>query len=200
MNAPTGIELKKLRESKGITLERAAQDTCMRAAVLGDLEESGHGEDLPAVYDRLSLSMYARYLGVDMETTRRATSPPEAIRLAPLGVRIRRMGRAIKAPRLDPAQRNRLLTIAKTTSAVVVVVLAVGLWSLNAKLDRLNLDERPIHGVAVDRASAESPPPGGEAVPLTITGETVSLDSPYVPVVDNSPGLNLTSSGHVSLE
>jgi len=55
---------------------------------------------------------------------------------------IRRMGRPPKPPRLDRQQRNRLLTVAKTTSTAVVVVLAVGLYSLNAKLARLSVDEK----------------------------------------------------------
>jgi hypothetical protein len=46
-----------------------------------------------------------------------------------------------KPPRLSPAQRNRLVSIAKTTSAAIVTVLAIGLWSLNAKLSRLDIDE-----------------------------------------------------------
>lgn len=200
MSAPTGLELKKLRESKGITLDQAARDTCMRAAVLGALEEVGHGEDLPAVYDKLSLSMYARYLGVDMEMTRRATRTPEGVRIAPVGVRIRRMGRAAKAPRLDPAQRSRLLTIAKTTSTIVVVVLAVGLWSLNAKLDRLNLDDRPVHAAGETAAPAAPELPPLETVPLTITGETLSLGGPMIPPGENGGVLNLTSSGRIDLE
>ena len=200
MSAPTGLELKKLRESKGITLDQAARDTCMRATVLGALEEVGHGEDLPAVYDKLSLSMYARYLGVDMEMTRRATRTPEGVRIAPVGVRIRRMGRAAKAPRLDPAQRSRLLTIAKTTSTIVVVVLAVGLWSLNAKLDRLNLDDRPVHAAGETAAPAAHELPPRETVPLTITGETLSLGGPMIPPGENGGVLNLTSSGRIDLE
>jgi len=200
MSAPTGLDLKKIRESKGITLEQAARDTCMRSTVLGALEEVGHGEDLPAIYDKLSLSMYARYLGVDMEMTRRATRTPEGVRVAPVGVRIRRMGRAIKAPRIDPAQRSRLLTIAKTASGIVVVVLAVGLWSLNAKLERLNLDDRPVHISETAAAPNEAKVPPRESVPLTITGETLSLGGPMIPPGDDSRGLNLTSSGHVSLE
>jgi hypothetical protein len=34
-----------------------------------------------------------------------------------------------------------LVSIAKTTSAAIVTVLAIGLWSLNAKLSRLDIDE-----------------------------------------------------------
>ena len=142
MNPHPGQELKRLRESKGISLEKAAADTCLRAGLLGELEESADVNALPDVYRKLSLRMYARYLGLDVEVTRRATPTKEGMRIMPVGKFIRHMGRPPRSPRLEPGQRNRLLAVAKTTSAAIVVVLVVGLWSLNAKLSRLNLDDR----------------------------------------------------------
>jgi cytoskeletal protein RodZ len=141
MSTAVGQELKALRESKGITLEQAAQDTCLRAGFLRELEECNTDSDFPDVYHKLSLRMYARYLGVEIETTRRAVRTAEGTRFSPVGMFVRRMGRPPKPPRLSPAQRNRLVNIAKTTSAAIVTVLAVGLWSLNAKLSRLDIDE-----------------------------------------------------------
>ena len=142
MSEHPGRELKKLREAKGITLEQAARDTCLRAGLLQALEESSDEDLLPSVYQKLSLRMYARYLGLDFEVTRRATRTANGrTRIAPVGVFLRRMGRPAKLSRLDPAQRTRLLTVAKTTSAAGGTVLAVGLWSLNAKISRLHFDE-----------------------------------------------------------
>ncbi len=141
----TGAELKELRESQGITLEQAAEATCLRAGFLREIEEVADYEALPEVYRKLSFCMYARFLGVEMETTRRAAeskSVKSKRLIVPMTNFIRRMGRPPKPPRLDRQQRNRLLTVAKTTSAAVVVVLAIGLYSLNAKLARLNIDER----------------------------------------------------------
>jgi cytoskeletal protein RodZ len=129
----TGAELRDLRESKGITLEQAAEATCLRVGFLREMEEAADYEAIPEVYQKLSFRMYARFLGIEMETTRRAVRSES---------RKSRMGRPPKPPVLDRQQRNRLLTVAKTTSAAVVVVLAVGLYSLNAKLARLNIDER----------------------------------------------------------
>lgn len=141
----TGAELREIRESKGITLEAAAESTCLRPGFIRELEEIADYESIPEVYRKLSFRMYARLLGVEMETTRRA-QPDESrrskSRIVPMTNFVRRMGRPPKPPVLDRSQRNRLLTIAKTTSAAVVVVLAVGLYSLNAKLARLNVDER----------------------------------------------------------
>jgi len=145
MGAMTGAELKELRESQGITLEQAAEATCLRPGFLREIEEVADYEALPEVYRKLSFCMYARFLGVEMETTRRAAeskSVKSKRLIVPMTNFIRRMGRPPKPPRLDRQQRNRLLTVAKTTSAAVVVVLAIGLYSLNAKLARLNIDER----------------------------------------------------------
>jgi cytoskeletal protein RodZ len=145
MVAMTGAELKDLRESKGITLEQAAEATCLRAGFLREMEEVADYEAIPEVYRKLSFCMYARFLGVEMETTRVAVETKSAKSkklIVPMTNFIRRMGRPPKPPRLDRQQRNRLLAVAKTTSAAVVVVLAVGLYSLNAKLARLNIDER----------------------------------------------------------
>lgn len=166
MNPHPGQELKKLRESKGISLEKAAADTCLRAGLLKELEESADVNALPDVYRKLSLRMYARYLGLEFEVTRRATPTSEGVRIMPVGKFIRRMGRPPKSPRLEPAQRNRLLAVAKTTSAVIVVVLVAGLWSLNAKLSRLNLDDRPAG--AHRHADREAAPVGDQTSQLQI--------------------------------
>lgn len=142
MSTATGPELKNLRESKGVTLEQAAADTCLRPGFLRELEERDTAADFPDVYHQLSLRMYARYLGLEVEPERRKTAPADqGPRISPVGLFVRRMGRPPKPPRLSPAQRNRLVGIAKTTSAAVVTVLAIGLWSLNAKLSRLDIDE-----------------------------------------------------------
>ena len=141
----TGAELRELRESKGITLEQAAEATCLRAGFLREMEEVTDYDAMTEVYRKLSFRMYANFLGVEMETTRRAVrteSRKSRINIVPVTNFVRRMGRPPKPPVLDRQQRNRLLTIAKSTSAAVVVVLAVGLYSLNAKLARLNIDER----------------------------------------------------------
>ena len=142
MNTATGPELKALRESQGLTIEQAAANTCLRPGFLRELEERTTAADFPDVYHRLSLRMYARYLGLEMAPQHRpAVRNGHGPRISPVGLFVRRMGRPPKPPRLSPAQRNRLVNIAKTTSAAVVTVLAIGLWSLNAKLSRLDIDE-----------------------------------------------------------
>jgi cytoskeletal protein RodZ len=173
MSTPIGQELKALRESKGITLEQAAAATCLRAGFLRELEESSAVEDLPDVYRKLSLRMYARYLGLEVEITRRAVATDEGTRISPVGQFVRRMGRPPKPPRLDPAQRNRLLTVAKTASAAVVTVLAVGLWSLNAKLSRLNVDE-----LADRKARLVTAPEPTPLTPVVVDWPKCELDHP----------------------
>ena len=141
MTTAIGPELQALRESKGLTLEKAAGDLCLRPGFLRELEECNTAADFPDVYHKLALRMYARYLGLEVENTRRAVRTDEGLRIAPVGTFVRRMGRLPKPPRLSPAQRNRLVNVAKTTSAAIVTILAIGLWSLNAKLSRLDIDE-----------------------------------------------------------
>ena len=180
MTAPTGAQLKEIRESKGIALEQAAADTCMRAGFIRELEETADCSALDEVYQKLSFSMYARYLGVELETTRCALplrTGRSKLRLVPITNFIRRMGRAPKPPRLDRHQRNRLLAVAKGTSAAVVVVLAIGLYSLNAKLARLNVDEKAEEITA--RHAAPEPRPQ-----LTLFSAQIA-DFPHVVLEEN---------------
>lgn len=152
MSEHPGRELKKLREAKGISLAQAARDTRLREGLLRELEECSDIDELPEVYRKLSLRMYARYLGLEFELTRRAPRSVEGrMRITPVGFFLRRSGRPAKPARLDPAQRNRLLAVAKTASAAIVTVLAVGLWSLNAKISRLHFDDTPLPVAEVKR-------------------------------------------------
>lgn len=187
MGHMTGGELKELRESRGITLERAAADTCLRAGFLRELEEAADYGAIPEVYQKLSFLMYARYLGVETETTRRA-APAKSQRtirrcLVPMTNFIRRMDRPPKPPRLDRGQRNHLLVVAKTTSVLVVVVLAIGLYSLNAKLARINIDEKT-EVYAAQRAAVEAPRPQLTINCLTESAPpSLSLDEEYALVL-----------------
>ena len=68
------------------------------------MEEVADFEALTEVYQRLSFLMYARFLGVEMETTRRAL-PRNARKskrlIVPMTNFIRRISRPPKPPRLD---------------------------------------------------------------------------------------------------
>lgn len=189
MNPHPGQELKKLRESKGISLEKAAADTRLRAGLLQELEESADVNALPDVYRKLSLRMYARYLGLEFEVTRRATATREGVRIMPVGKFIRRMGRPPRSPRLEPGQRNRLLTVAKATSAAIVVVLVAGLWSLNAKLSRLNLDDRPAparHHAGREVAAAADQPSQLQ-IHAVLPVERIVLEDPVTLTLEPGP-------------
>lgn len=194
----TGADLRAIRESKGITLEQAAEATCLRAGFLNEMEEIADYGVIPEVYQKLSFRMYARFLGVEMETTRCAQprhSRKTKRLIVPMTNFVRRISRQPKAPRLDRQQRNRLLTVAKTTSAAVVVVLAVGLYSLNAKLARLNIDEKAA-SLGVQQLPAEAQPQ------LTLhSGDAVSL--PHVALEENcslvlSPVAQITATETVA--
>jgi len=69
------------------------------------------------------------------------------------------MGRPPRTERRDPsAPRERVLSVVKATSAAVVAVLAVGLWSLNAKLSRLGPEEERPQPALVVHAENPLPP------------------------------------------
>ncbi len=190
----TGSALKDIRESKGISLEEAAEATRLRPGFLKELEDVDDYEAIPEVYQKLSFRMYAQHLGVEMETTRRAM-PRESRRsrglIVPMTNFVRRMGRPPKPPVLDRHQRNRLLTVAKATSAAVVVVLAIGLYSLNAKLARLNVEEKN-EAFAAQQAAMEPRPQ------LTLFSAQVA-DFPHISI-EQPCELSLISSAPESRE
>lgn len=181
MSQKPGRELKRLRESKGITLEQAAKDTCLRAGFLEEIENCATPDDLPGVYHKLSLKMYSRYLGLEVAPDSCTPASGEKIRIAPTGMFIRRMGRPPKAARKEPAQRSSLLGFVKATGAAVVVVLAFGLWSLNAKLSRLNIDDLPDRSERAAQAAALAAPVAPQ--------ETPAVQEP-VPSLENAVGLD----------
>ena len=61
-----GDLLRYEREQKGLTLERAADHSRIKPAVLAAIE-SGETQDIPSVYLRGYIRNYARFLGVDPE-------------------------------------------------------------------------------------------------------------------------------------
>ena len=84
MNLRPGQELKKIRESKGITLEKAAADTCLRTDLLRQLEDEETVDAMPEIYRKLSLRMYARYLEVPVNHNRTVTRESGDIALSPV--------------------------------------------------------------------------------------------------------------------
>jgi len=64
---PLGIDLKRIREEKGITLKEIADATRISLRHMQNLE-SGHYKDLPGgIYNRAFLRAYCEHLGIDTE-------------------------------------------------------------------------------------------------------------------------------------
>ena len=63
-----GDILRQRRESKGITLEQAAEDTRIREKFLGALESGDHHALPGAVYTKGFLRNYAEYLDLSSRT------------------------------------------------------------------------------------------------------------------------------------
>ena len=141
MNPHPGQELKMSREAKGISLEQAAKDTCLRADILRQLEENDSVDNMPEVYHRLSLRMYARYLEVPVVKSRGPRQPGD-VALSPVDgcVELAYSDTMRDAP--EPKKR-RVVGPGTVLAVSALIILTTGLWSLNAKLSRLNFEERP---------------------------------------------------------
>lgn len=74
MESLTGPELKKLRESKGISLAEAAKATCLRNSIITAIETDGPCDLLSPLYLDLSRRTYARYLA---DAAQKETSSPK---------------------------------------------------------------------------------------------------------------------------
>jgi hypothetical protein len=140
--------------------------------------------------------MYSRYLGMEIPSAACISPVEEKARITPVGTFIRRMGRPPKANRTEPGQRSSLFGLAKVTSAAVVTVLALGLWSLNAKLSRLNIDdipdraERTAQPAPAAAVQQETPPPP-EPTALALPPEPVSLDHSILLSLTPAPAASL---------
>ncbi len=137
MNPNAGQELKKVRESKGLSVEEAARDVCLRADLLRELEDGGEDRSLPDVYRKLSLRMYARYLGVAFTASRDGHSTV----LSPVDGCVE-LAYSENMPDEAEPKKRRVVGPGTILAASAVLVLTTGLWSLNAKISRLNFEER----------------------------------------------------------
>lgn len=166
MNPQVGQELKKVRESKGVSLDQAARELCLRAGLLRELEEGEEDRNVPDVYRKMSLRMYARYLGVAFNRTR----DDKTAELSPVDGCVE-LAYSEKM-REEPEPKKRRFAGAGTVLAVTaVLILATGLWSLNAKISRLNFEEKAAAPVATP-AEAE---PVRIAAPAAVS-ENVRLE------------------------
>ena len=185
MNPQAGQELKKIRESRGISLEQAAQDMRLRSDLLRELEDGGDDRNMPEVYRKLSLRMYARYLDVAFNPTR----DDKNIELSPVDGCVELAYSEKLSDEAEPKKR-RVVGTGTILAATAVLVLATGLWSLNAKISRLNLDEKQARPAATaePEVALTAPPAVDESVRLedsvflTLTpaesGTNVAPDAP----------------------
>jgi cytoskeletal protein RodZ len=167
MNLRPGQELKKIREAKGITLEKAAADTCLRKDLLRQLEDEETVDAMPEIYRRLSLRMYARYLDVPVAQNRTANREAGEVELSPVDGCVELA--YSDSLRNEPEPKKRRTVGPGTVLAVsTLLILTTGLWSLNAKVSRLNFDEKRERVVVVEKASLVPP----------VSSESVRLEDP----------------------
>ncbi len=176
MSQLSGEELKKIRESKGIPLDKAATDLCLRPDLLRALESSGEIEILSDTYKRLSLQMYGRYLGKTLPGSHPVKSAAREVPLSPPVV----LAYSDKLDPKVPKPKRRKLGLATLAVTAVLLFLASGLWSLNAKLARLT--PKPKSPVAVNVETQNVEDTKAKAVDTQLTDneilppEQVNLD------------------------
>src|ERR1041385_2347915 len=78
-----GQQLQAAREKKGVSIEKAAEDTKVRVDILHALETDDYSAMVAPVYAKGFLKIYAQYLGLDAQAMRvqydemvRASAPP----------------------------------------------------------------------------------------------------------------------------
>ena len=185
MNPQAGPELKKVREAKGLSLEQAARDLCLRADVLRELEGTEEERSLPDVYRKLSLRMYARYLGVAFNPSR----DEHRVELSPVNSCVE-LAYSEKM-RDEPAPKKRRTMVAGTVlAATAVLILTTGLWSLNAKISRLNSDGKPPRAVVPATPSVDLSAPAAVKESVRLEDSvflTLTPDAPAPTVAPEAP-------------
>ena len=156
MNLRPGQELKKIRESKGITLEKAAADTCLRTDLLRQLEDEETVDAMPEIYRKLSLRMYARYLEVPVNNNRTVARGPGEVALSPVDGCVELAYSESLRGESEP-KKHRTVGPGTVLAVSTLLILTIGLWSLNAKISRLNFDEKHEVPVVVEKVSLVPP-------------------------------------------
>jgi cytoskeletal protein RodZ len=171
MSQLSGEELKEIRESKGVSLEKAAADLCLRPELLRALESNTGSEFLSDTYHRLSLQMYARYLGQSRPGTASRESTDRKTPLSPVHSCVELAYSDKLDPKVGKPKRRKLRGVT-LVAAASIAALALGIWSLNAKLARLT--PAPKQTVV-----EEATPPETKTEPATAD---VPADSVILPV------------------
>jgi cytoskeletal protein RodZ len=182
MNLRPGQELKKIRESKGITLEKAAADTCLRKDLLRQLEDEETVDAMPEIYRRLSLRMYARYLEVPVTQTRTVARESGEVALSPIDGCVELAYSESMRGESEP-KKHRTVGPGTVLAVSTLLILTIGLWSLNAKISRLNFDEPREVPVVVEKASLVPPASADpmrleNSVTLTLETQKQAPESP----------------------
>lgn len=152
-SAGLGQVLRKVRISRGVSLDEASRDTRIRAEFLGALEEEDYARLLGDVHVRGCLRSYATYLGIPPDRVievygRRAADPP---------VEDPSPGPGIDANVDAPRRRDNTRLLVMAAAAILVLAGAFGVLSAR--------DPAP---VPADLPS-EAPLEGGARLPIDVT-------------------------------
>jgi cytoskeleton protein RodZ len=135
-----GAQFAAAREKRGLTLERASSETCIRAERLREIERDDYSHFSHPSYARMFAIDYARYLGIPISRVRRLL--PESGQSGGEGYQYLRETPCAYM-RTDAglfARRKRLLP--KLGIAAVLVLLSLGgfkLWITFRDIERIGL-------------------------------------------------------------
>lgn len=145
-----GEELREARERRGLSLEQAAEATCILPRYLRALEEGAPIDAFPApVYARFFLREYARFLGVDDGPLVSRFDEEHGGELEP-------HLRAIPVPEEEPRRRGGVLVL--LSGLVLAALVIASLVSGGSPAPRAALPGSPSPGPAATRQPDEPGP------------------------------------------
>lgn len=190
-----GQQLKAAREQKGVSIEKAAEATKVRAEILRALEADNYSEMPAPVYTKGFLKIYAQYLGLDAHAIReqydqigRSTAAPAPTPPQPLHT---------AATHLQQSPVDRIISSVATMWSMwalvgaIVVVLVLIIWVVISATHRTRTPSSSVTTVTktTEAASTNLPATSSDAYIRPIQPRAGILDS-----VSTNPPPKTTSS------
>ena len=198
-----GMELKNIRESKGLSLEQVQQDTKIRSRYLEAIE-AGDLSVLPGmVYARGFIKSYAEYLGVDgMELLERhglaSESAPSVADAAEASLRR-------STPSSVPTRKGFTLGGSRMLPQIAVAVVVLGVFTLVYAFvvnrgDGGKTTEKPAQTQTVDPSVQDVTPPVQQQAAQPAPAPTPEPPKPKTVVQEQQKAQNRTTYAVTSTE
>ncbi|MGB8957288.1 MAG: RodZ domain-containing protein [Tumebacillaceae bacterium] len=198
-----GMELKNIRESKGLSLDQVQQDTKIRSRYLEAIE-AGDLSVLPGmVYARGFIKSYAEYLGVDgMELLERhglaAETAPSVADAADASLRR-------SAPTRMPVRKGFSLGSSRMVPQIAVAVVVLGVFTLVYALvvnrgDGDKTTQNPAQTQTVEPSATDATPPAQQQAVQPAPAPAPEPPKPKTVVQEQQKAQNRTTYAVTSAE